>query len=152
MSPGKPVRVTAERQRTFALDTNIFIYHFEENPVYISYTEGLFEKIESGRIRAVTSVLTLHEILTGARKAGDQRLVTLYRDLLRSFPNLHMMPFDVDVAEISSDLRARYGIPTPDAIQVATSIRHKAETFITNEERLAHIKEIKVTIPHRRSR
>lgn len=150
MSPGKPVRVTAERQRIVALDTNIFIYHFEENPEYVSFTADLFEKIESGRVRAVTSVLTLHEILTGARKAGNERLVDLYRDLLGSFPNLHMIPFDADVAEISSDLRARHGIPTPDAIQIATAIRHKAETFISNDERLAHIKEIKVTVPRRR--
>lgn len=150
MSPGKPVRVTAERQRIFALDTNIFIYHFEENPEYVSFTEDLFEKIESGRVRAVTSVLTLHEILTGARKAGDERLVVLYRDLLGSFPNLHIIPFDADVAEISSDLRARYGIPTPDAIQIATAIHQKAETFISNDARLARIDEIKVTVPRRR--
>lgn len=150
MSPGKPVRVTAERQRIFALDTNIFIYHFEENPEFVSFTEDLFEKIESGRVRAVTSVLTLHEILTGARKAGDERLVVLYRDLLGSFPNLHIIPFDADVAEISSDLRARYGIPTPDAIQIATAIHQKAETFISNDARLARIDEIKVTVPRRR--
>lgn len=150
MSPGRPVRVTAERQRIVALDTNIFIYHFEENPAYVSFTEGLFEKIESGRLRAVTSVLTLHEILAGARKAGDARLVTLYRDLLGSFPNLSMVPFDADVAETSSDLCARYGIPTPDAIQVATAIRQKAEAFFTNDERLAIVKEIKVTVPPRK--
>lgn len=150
MSPGRPVRVTAERQRIVALDTNIFIDHFEENPAYVSFTEGLFEKIESGRLRAVTSVLTLHEILTGARKAGDGRLVTLYRDLLGSFPNLSMITFDADVAEISSDLCARYGIRTPDAIQVATAIRQKAEAFFTNDERLAIVKEIKVTAPPRK--
>jgi predicted nucleic acid-binding protein len=150
MSLGRPVRVTAERQRIVGLDTNIFIYHFEENPDYVSFTEDLFEKIESGRLRAVTSVLTLHEVLTGARKAGDGRLVSLYRDLLGAFPNLAMMPFDADVAEISSDLRARRGLRTPDAIQVATAVRHKAETFITNDERLAFLKEIRVTVPRRR--
>ena len=151
MSPGRPVRVTAERQRIVGLDTDIFIYHFEENPEYVSFTEDLFEKIESGRLRAVTSVLTLHEILTGVRKAKDARLVTLYRDLLGSFPNLSMMPFDADVAEISSALCARYGIRTPDAIQVATAILHSAEEFFTNDERLAIVKDIKVTVPHRRN-
>jgi predicted nucleic acid-binding protein len=150
MRSGRPVRVAAERQRIVALDTNIFIYHFEENPEYVSFTEDLFEKIESGRLRGVTSVLTLHEVLTGARKAGDARLVSLYRDLLMAFPNLAMMPFDAYIAEISSDLRARHGLRTPDAIQVATAVRHKAETFITNDERLASVKEIKVTIPRRR--
>ena len=80
-----PTRVTHERQRVFALDTNIFIYHFEENPAYVGFTEALFERIESGRVKAVTSALTLHEVLTGARKAGDDRLFSLYRDLIGTF-------------------------------------------------------------------
>lgn len=140
-------RVTRERQRVFALDTNIFIYHFEENPAYVGFTEALFEKIESGRVKAVTSALTLHEVLTGTRKAGDDRLFALYRDLVGSFPNLHLIPFDARIAEISSDLRARYDLPTPDAIQVATAIHAGAESFITNDARLKRVREIKVAFP-----
>lgn len=150
MSPGRTVRITSENRRIVALDTNIFLYHFEENPEYVSFTQELFENVEAGRIRAVTSVLTLHEILTGAYKAGDARLVSLYRDLLGSFPNLEMMPFDEEVAEISSALRARHGLRTPDAIQVATAIRHRADTFITNDRHLSVVKEIKVIYPGRR--
>jgi len=147
MSPKAPVRVTAERQKVLALDTNIFIYHFEENPAYTAFTEGLFEKIESGHVRAITSALTLHEILTGARKAGNAELVSLYRKLLGSFPNLHFVPFDARVADISSDLRARYGLRTPDAIQVATAIHQRADAFVTNDTGLRRIKEIKITLP-----
>jgi predicted nucleic acid-binding protein len=147
MSPKVPVRVTAERQKVLALDTNIFIYHFEENPVYSSYTEELFERIESGRVRAITSALTLHEILTGARRAGKPDLVSFYRNLLGSFPNLYFVPFDANVADISSDLRARYGLRTPDAIQVATAIHQRADAFVTNDEGLRRIKEIKTTLP-----
>src|SRR3989304_4018887 len=86
-----PTRVTHERQRVFALDTNIFIYHFEENPAYVGFTQRLFERIESGRVKAVTSALTLHEVLTGARKAGDDRLFSLYRDLIGSFLHLQSL-------------------------------------------------------------
>jgi predicted nucleic acid-binding protein len=52
--------------------------------------------------------------------------------------------------DLAAGLRARHGLRTPDAIQIATALRHKAETFITNDERLASVKEIKVTIPRRR--
>ena len=144
-----PARVTHERQRIFALDTNIFIYHFEEHPAYVGFTEALFERIESGRVKAVTSALTLHEVLTGARKAGDDRLFSLYRDLIGSFPNLHLVPFDARIAEISSDLRARYDLPTPDAIQVATALQQGAETFVTNDARLKRVREIRVTLPRK---
>jgi len=142
-------RVTFERQKVLALDTNIFIYHFEEHPAYVDFTESLFERIESGRARAVTSALTLHEVLTGARRAGNDRLVSLYRDLIGSFPNLHVVPFDARIAEISSGLRARYDLPTPDAIQVATALHESAESFVTNDARLSRIREIRITTPRK---
>ena len=102
---------------------------------------------EIRRGRAITSALTLHEILTGARRAGKPDLVSLYRNLLGSFPNLYFVPFDANVADISSDLRARYGLRTPDAIQVATAIHQRADAFVTNDEGLLRIKEIKITLP-----
>lgn len=142
-------RVTHARQQVLALDTNIFIYHFEENPAYVDFTHRLFERIESGRVKAVTSVLTLHEVLTGARKAGDDRLYSLYRDLIGSFPNLHVVPFDARIAEISSDLRARYDLPIPDAIQVATALQLGAETLVTNDAGLKRVREIRVTLPRK---
>ena len=35
-------------------------------------------------------------------------------------------------------------------IRIATAIHQKAETFITNDEHLARVNEIKVTIPRRK--
>ncbi|MCL5885196.1 MAG: PIN domain-containing protein [Deltaproteobacteria bacterium] len=149
MTPKAPLRVTSGRQKVVALDTNIFIHHFEENPVYIAFTGKLFDWIESGRVRAVTSTLTLHEILSGARKGGRPALVQAYRDLLLSFPNLEFMPFTVELTDLSSDLRARYGLRTPDAIQIATAIRGGAESFISNDESLLRVREIRVKLPER---
>ena len=97
-------------------------------------------------MRAITSALTLHEILTGARRAGKPDLVSLYRNLLGSFPNLYFVPFDANVADISSDLRARYGLRTPEAIQVATAIHQRADAFVTNDAGLRRVKEIQVML------
>ncbi len=141
--------VTWERQKVYGLDTNIFIYHFEENPAYVDFTQRLFERIESGRVRAITSTLTLHEILTGAKKAGDAMLAARYRTLLETFPNLEVVPFDAAIADLSSGLRAKYGIRTPDAIQIATALHRGAERFVTNDEGLRRIKEIRVELPGR---
>jgi len=52
-------------------------------------------------VKAVTSALTLHEVLAGARKTGDDRLFSLCRDLIGTFPNLHLVPFDARIAEIN---------------------------------------------------
>jgi predicted nucleic acid-binding protein len=48
------------------------------------------------------------------------------------------------VAEETARLRAVYGFKMPDAIIVATAIVHNAKVLLTNDHRLASIKEIPV--------
>jgi len=46
----------------------------------------------------------------------------------------------------SSDLRAKYVIKTPDAIQIATTICGGSKSFITNDESLKKVEEIRVLL------
>ena len=68
-SPGLP----AERER-IGLDTNLFIYFLEGHPRYGSWCASLFDLIERGHNPAVTSTITLLELL-----------VQPYRDKKRSW-------------------------------------------------------------------
>lgn len=147
MIPGGRPRVTAERSRRIALDTNILIYHLEDNPAYADFTTHLFERIETGRLHAIVSALALHEILSGVHKAGHGDEAVRYKNLLLSFPNLTIVPFDAETATISGEIRARYGLRTPDAIHVATAIHGGAEAFVTNDEGFRRVKEIRVRMP-----
>lgn len=49
-----------------------------------------------------------------------------------------------DIAEGPAELRAKYNLKTPDAIQVATALEHQADYFFTNDYRLAVIQEITI--------
>jgi predicted nucleic acid-binding protein len=40
------------------------------------------------------------------------------------------------IADEAAQLRARHGLRTPDAIQLATAIRSGASSFLTNDSRL----------------
>lgn len=130
--------------RRVGLDTMCFIYHFEKNYKYLPITETLFRQIERGRWAGVTSVLTLLEVLTGTRKAGNQEMAEKYRFIFRAFPNLTMVMVDEAVADHASVIRAEYGIRTPDAIQLATAFLHHADIFLTNDETLKRVSDIEV--------
>jgi len=45
------------------LDSAIFIYHFEEHPRYKELCAEVFDAMEAGAIQAVTSTVTLIEVL-----------------------------------------------------------------------------------------
>jgi len=64
-----------------------------------------------------------------------------------NFPNLMVVDIDRNIARQAAQLRAKYGIKTPDAIQVAACITTGAELFICNDIRLKKIQdEIPTTI------
>ena len=129
-----------------ALDSMAFIYHFEAHPGYCPLTRILFSRIEEGALRGCTSVLTLCEVLTGARKAGYEALAALYQRALSLMPNLTVHPIDQATAVLAADLRAEVGLRTPDALQVACAINSGAGAFITNDARLRRVPSLQVLV------
>lgn len=134
------------RGKTIGLDTMIFIYHIEDHPKYAAITEKLFEGIEHGSSLAVTSILTLIELLTKPKREGNLTAVGDYRDLILTFPNLTVMEVNLGISDITSDIRAKYKIRTPDAIQIATAMAGGARDFITNDEGLKKVKNINILL------
>ncbi len=134
------------RGKVVGLDTMVFIYHFEENQIYSPLTFSIFENLEKANFNAVTSILTLLEILVKPKRENNSLLTERYKLLFENFPNLQVKTLSENIADIASTLRANYNINTPDAIQIATSLEAKADIFITNDATLKKISEIKVLL------
>jgi len=118
--------------RRVAIDSNCFIYLIEGSP-YADKLTTLFQKMESKTVMGVTSTLTLTEVLTGPFKAKDEHLAEEYRAALLHFPNLKFRELDNSVAIRSAEYKAKYGLKTPDAIQLATAVVEEADAFVTND-------------------
>jgi len=50
--------------------------------------------------------------------------------LTSSYPKLESVPVTMDVADRAAELRGRYRLSTPDAIQLAISIGRRARVFM----------------------
>ncbi len=134
------------KHKLVGIDTSPFIYHLEEDPKYSRLTTVLFEEVEKGRVKAVTSVLSLMEILVKPKQKGNQDAVEDYRFVLKTFPHLSLRPVDESCAELASDLRATYGVKPPDALQVGTALSNHATGFVTNDDKLKKIREIELIV------
>ena len=67
--------------KVIALDTAPFIYFIEENPTYINIVEPLFQEISRGNLRAVTSYITLIEVLIKPlEEKNDDLIKKIQRD------------------------------------------------------------------------
>ena len=122
------------RHRLIALDTSVFIYHFENHPVYIRLTTEILDTVEKGTIRALASELTLLEILVRPLKLELQDVADDYEILLTGFPNLATIPISRSIIRHAATLRAQYGFRTPDAIIIATAFAGNATLLVTNDK------------------
>ena len=140
------IKELLEKYRIVGINTVAFIYHFEENEKYLPFTNVLFEMIENGKVRAVTSTITLMEILVKPKRDGNQKAANEYKFILQTFPNLEIRNIDAEVAERAAEIRAKYGVRPPDALQVAASLINNAEALITNDRELKKIREIETIV------
>ncbi|MBN2550481.1 MAG: type II toxin-antitoxin system VapC family toxin [Anaerolineales bacterium] len=118
------------------LDTSVFIYHFEANPVYLSLTTEILKGIEVGHWKGITSVITLMEINVRPLRLGQPEIARMYEAILVHFPNLKIINLDRDVVRKAAFIRANYHLHTADALQAAACILHGCDTFITNDRLL----------------
>jgi len=121
---------------TILLDTNCFIYYFEDNDSYADRLEELFTRIQNGKITAYMSVLSLLELLVKPKREGNVFLENRYKLALMNYPNLKIIDVSIGISDIAAGLRAEHNIKTPDAIILATALYVKADGFVTNDIRL----------------
>ena len=128
------------------IDTAPFIYFIEKNPKYLSMLRPFFAEINAGKIDALTSTITLLEVLVLPFKTKNESLAEKYRDILLYAEGLTTFEIFHEVSELSSKLRAKYSIRTPDAIQIAVGIIYGADAFLTNDSSLKKVNDIRTVI------
>lgn len=98
------------------LDTAPLIYYIEANPTYLPLVAPFFAALDRRELQAVTSTITLVEVLTRPLRLGDARLAQEYRDILLGSRGLTVVPVSSSVTNEAARLRADTGRRTPDAI------------------------------------
>ena len=128
------------------LDSMTVIYFIERNPTYRPIVRPLFELVDTGELTGLSSYVTLLEVMVQPIRSGRLDLAQEYRNILVRSRNILLFPVDRSIAEAGADIRARYGIRTPDAIQLATALRQGADVFVTNDNRLRHFDRLEVVV------
>lgn len=130
--------------QVIALDTSILIYHLEQRMPYVKVTEEVMLSIERGVNQGEFASVGILELLVAPKKLGRNDLAQEYKKTIITFPHLTIGNLTEAVVDLAADLRARYGLQTPDAIHLASAIVHNADLFLTNDRQLKKVKEIPV--------
>jgi predicted nucleic acid-binding protein len=140
------LRLFLRRHRRIAIDTSIFIYQLEANPRYLALADSIFAWVERAGHEAVTSTITMTQLLVPSYRDDDERRTDEFYGLLSTYPNLRWIAPDLETADVAARIRAAYKLRTPDALQAATAIQANATGFITNDPVFARIEELETVV------
>ncbi len=129
------LRAFLRRHPRIALDTSVFIYQLEANRRYLALTDHIFAWIERPGSKAVTSTVTMTELLVQPyrdRDRDEQRVDEIY-GLLATYPNLEWIAPNLEISDVAARMRALYRMRTPDALQAATATHARTTALITND-------------------
>jgi len=121
------------------LDTNVFVYALEGYEEFRSRLTTLFERIDRGELQALTSELTLAEVLVKPLLDRNKEREAVYHQVLRSSASLQVTPVTRDVLVAAARLRADHGLKLPDAIHAVTAQLTSCQQFLTNDARFKHL-------------
>ncbi len=136
-----------ENLETVFLDTAPIIYYIEAHPQFGPLVKEIVNCFQSGKLKAYSSVVTLVEVLPKPVEHGNVNLTEQFSEFLRSGKNITLMDISADVAESAGKLRGQYPpVRALDAIQIAVSMKVRADAFITNDLKLKQVKEVQTMV------
>ena len=132
------------------MDTSIFIYQLEANARYLALTDSIFGWLERPGSNAVTSTITMTELLVQPYRDSDkpraEQRVDEFYGLLSTYPNLDWIAPNLEIADSAARLRAEHRLRTPDAIQAATAAHAQATALVTNDPVFKRVKAFDVLV------
>lgn len=115
----------------------VFIHYLDGHPRYAEVLAPLFEGWETGKERAVASVLVVAETLVGPLRTGAREEAERAVHWLSGLPGLEIVPVSLEVGIRAAELRAEHGLPMADSIHASTAFVRGAEAFLTNDRGFA---------------
>jgi len=126
------------------LDTMVFLYLFEDSPQFGSVSEFVLEQGRLGKFESIVTPITAAELMVKPLQNKRYDLADRYRLALRSMQSVVPVAVSFETGLLAGSLRAKYGLPLPDMIQVACAMQGKTPSLITNDKAMEQIEEAEV--------
>ena len=131
---------------TVYLDTNIVVYAVEGYEVHARPIKSILQALTEQSLVAVTSDLTLAEVLVKPKREENQQLEEAYQRFLTPTKVWRNSPINRDILESAAQLRANTSLKLPDAIHFATALAEGCDSFLSNDERFTNLPGVKVVL------
>ena len=117
-------------------DSNLFIYLFEQHPIYSVGVKSLLARMEARGDQLFTSALSVGEVLAKPYQLADTARCARYEKAMQQAAVI--LTFDLPAARQFAKLRGQSALRVrpPDAMQLACAGTAGMDLFLTNDVRL----------------
>lgn len=128
------------------LDTCCIIYLIEAaSPFHGVVVARVLRERSAPAARLLTSRLSRLECRTKPLQGGDRALLGRYDEFFAQ-AGLDVIGVSDEIVERATELRAKYGLKTPDALHLATALEQASDVFLTGDAALARCGEVNVEV------
>ena len=131
---------------TIFFDTAPFVYVFENKLPYKNLLAPVFLAVDNGTIRAVSSLITIVEVLSKPYRLEQWELVKTYREIFGRSSKVDVLSLTLEIADMAAHVRGKYNLKTPDALQWATAMLHNVDYFLTNDKGFKALNDDRVLV------
>lgn len=124
------------------LDVNIILYYLHKDKSFGRQSLRLLAAIKN-KIKVI-STLVYTEAFVYLFAENNQPLIKAQSKIIETIPKVRIISPTKQICLLAAQLRAGYKLKTPDAIHLATAIDSGCDCFITNDDRLKKVAEIKI--------
>ncbi len=117
------------------VDTNIWIYAYENDPLFGDAARNLFQRLREGKHELAVSLYLLSELLVAPTRNSNVFALASYRLLFRS-REVVMLSYQQAAVQTYVDLRATHRVKAVDALHLATAAYGKVDLFVTEDSKL----------------
>ena len=126
------------------IDSNVFIYHIDRNPVFGETSQKILQRVEGGE-ETVTSTLVLEEVFIHVEQEYSGRDIPAVLHSILSYVPLRIVPYTVEdmlrAIEILGD--AGFTVDWDDAVIVAVMERLGVKEIYSNDHHFDRIPSVK---------
>ncbi len=133
----------------YYIDTNVFLNIIYKETGVSERSSAFLKKIQSGKLQAMTSSVTLLEIILDMVESGLSEITEVAVASIEDLHNLEIVPLDHTMTKLAADHVTKDKLTIHDAYHLATATSKKARIFVTRDEELSRkaARYIKATVP-----
>jgi len=138
---------TRLRAQPYSGDTTglpVELHFFEGRTPWDVLVSAVIQVAENRNLSIILSSLGYAEVLCGYYQAGEPDAAKEFNRFLFQLPQCEIISIDSTLGDRAAQLRAKYRLKLPDAIQLAVMEKTGAGAFITNDKDFRTVKDFPI--------